>query len=125
MTANIQVSGKLPDGRIFVVGGDTADLFFDNLAGVLGDGEKAQRVIEDFQILVDPTIGQAVANVAPLRTGGAAAPTAAHVAAPGAPMCDHGARVRREGQGQRGPWVGWFCPTPKGTVGQCKPEFEK
>lgn len=38
--------------------------------------------------------------------------------------CVHGDRVRRTGQSAKGAWVGWFCPTPKGTPGQCKPEFE-
>lgn len=91
MTAKIQVSGKFPDGRIFVVGGDNADELFDNLSGVLGTGEQAQRVFEDFQILADPTVGGAVNNAAPIRGAGSGAPPAAPGAsAPGAPMCDHG-----------------------------------
>lgn len=40
------------------------------------------------------------------------------------PSCVHGPRVRRTGRSTRGDWVGWFCPTPKGTPGQCKAEFE-
>lgn len=38
-------------------------------------------------------------------------------------MCAHGPMTYREGNGQRGPWKGYFCPTPKGTPNQCKPEF--
>lgn len=38
--------------------------------------------------------------------------------------CAHGARVRREGNGRTGAWVGHFCPLPKGDPNQCKPEFE-
>ena len=45
-------------------------------------------------------------------------------AQPTGPACVHGPRVRRTGNSTRGAWVGWFCPTPKGTPGQCKAEFE-
>lgn len=37
--------------------------------------------------------------------------------------CVHGERVRRSGNGARGEWVGYFCPTPKGTPDQCSPQF--
>jgi hypothetical protein len=35
--ANFQVSSKLPDGRIFVIAGNTADEFKGNLTQILGD----------------------------------------------------------------------------------------
>lgn len=38
--------------------------------------------------------------------------------------CVHGERVRRTGSKNGKTWVGWFCPTPKDTPGQCKPKFE-
>lgn len=38
--------------------------------------------------------------------------------------CTHGQRVRREGNGRTGHWVGYFCPLEKGNPDQCKPEFE-
>lgn len=38
--------------------------------------------------------------------------------------CAHGKRTRREGTSSKGPWVGWFCPLPKGSAGQCKADFE-
>lgn len=37
--------------------------------------------------------------------------------------CQHGVMVKRTGQGARGEWRAWFCPTPKDTPGQCKPVF--
>ena len=37
--------------------------------------------------------------------------------------CVHGERQRRSGNGARGEWVGYFCPTPKGTPDQCSPNF--
>jgi hypothetical protein len=38
--------------------------------------------------------------------------------------CTHGIRTRREGDNNRGHWVGYFCPLQKGDPNQCKPEFE-
>lgn len=35
--------------------------------------------------------------------------------------CQHGERTYRNGQGAKGPWAAWFCPSPKGTPGQCEP----
>lgn len=39
-------------------------------------------------------------------------------------VCTHGKRTRREGTGRKGPWVGWFCPQPKGAADQCAPQWE-
>jgi hypothetical protein len=90
MSDNIWVSFRNPDGRTFTIGGSDPDQFFDNLAGVFGDGDKAKRVFEDFAVLADPPVAAAVANAAPLRTG--SGPAAAAASAPGAPVCDHGPR---------------------------------
>ena len=40
-----------------------------------------------------------------------------------APTCVHGPRTYRTGTSTRGPWAAWFCPTPKGTPGQCEPAW--
>lgn len=37
--------------------------------------------------------------------------------------CKHGAMTYREGAGAKGPWKGYFCPTPKGTPDQCDAQF--
>lgn len=34
--------------------------------------------------------------------------------------CHHGDRVYRSGNGAKGPWQAWFCPSPKGTPDQCQ-----
>ena len=39
------------------------------------------------------------------------------------PVCPHGNRQFREGMGAKGPWKAWFCPSPKGTVGQCDAQW--
>lgn len=41
------------------------------------------------------------------------------------PQCAHGERTFREGDGPKGHWKAWFCPTPKGTPDQCSPEWVK
>lgn len=43
--------------------------------------------------------------------------------AQGGRTCQHGPMVFREGNGAKGPWKGFFCPTAKGTPGQCQPQF--
>lgn len=59
-------------------------------------------------------------------------PPAQQVAQPGivgaAPQCVHGARklvngVAKSGPNVGKPWSAWMCPSPKGTPGQCKPEY--
>ena len=47
----------------------------------------------------------------------------APVAAANDRFCSHGAMVKRTGVGAKGEWRAWFCPTPKGTEGQCAPAF--
>jgi len=43
-----------------------------------------------------------------------------------APQCAHGAMTYREAKpGSGKSWKAYFCPTPQGTPGQCKPEFLK
>lgn len=122
MTLNFQVSAKAPDGRIYVVGGENYSEFAGNLQDIFGP--QADRVIEDFQFLVDPQSAPAVAAAAPLRDNGPSlAQSSAGVPAPGAPTCEHGARKFVTGNSAKGPWSAWMCPTPKGTPGQCKPQW--
>lgn len=41
----------------------------------------------------------------------------------GAKTCKHGEMTFRTGQSAKGPWKGYFCPSPKGTPDQCEPQF--
>lgn len=43
--------------------------------------------------------------------------------APETRYCDHGERNYVTGNGRTGKWAGYFCALPKGSKGQCKPEF--
>lgn len=61
---------------------------------------------------------------APYQPAQQYAPAAPAAGIPGAPSCHHGARTRRTGTNARGAWVGYFCPSPKGTPDQCSPVFD-
>lgn len=41
------------------------------------------------------------------------------------PVCQHGPMTHRSGSKNGRDWSGYFCPTPKGTPGQCDPVFGK
>lgn len=126
MTASLQISSKLPDGRIFVVGGDDIDSFEQNLKGIVG-ADKAQDLLGEMAASLTGagTHAQAVAN---LQAGlGATVDHTAHPVnpntAPSGRSCSHGVMTPRSGNGAKGPWKGYFCPTPKGTADQCSPIF--
>lgn len=58
--------------------------------------------------------------------GPPAAPVPGHTFAQAAiPSCQHGQRAPRSGASAKGPWKAWFCPTPKGTPGQCDATWVK
>lgn len=60
---------------------------------------------------------------APPQQGGWGAPAAPPQQTGPAPMCQHGNRVARKGNGKNGEWRAWMCPTSKGTPGQCEPQW--
>ena len=43
--------------------------------------------------------------------------------ADGSKTCKHGEMTFRTGKSAKGPWKGYFCPSPKGTADQCEPQF--
>jgi hypothetical protein len=129
--ASFQVSSKLPDGRIFVVGAETFSEFKSHLSDVLGF-EGADKVLTIMASSLEgaPTYEQAVATV------GAQFPDATPVqqsapqtytpsTAPTGRSCKHGPMTKRSGASAKGPWKGYMCPTPKGTPDQCDPIFLK
>lgn len=117
-------------GELRTIQGDTYDEF-------VAERDKALEGIQadvEFVNLV-----RAASNAATVLAGGETPAPAAAPAAPAAwdapaavpptfgaaatQMCDHGPMTARTGVGAKGPWRGWFCPTPKGTPGQCKAQF--
>jgi len=130
MTAiQFQVSSKLHDGRIFVIGADTFTDFKSHLTDVLGP-EGADALITTMAISIEgapTTMEQAVANLAPLNPTPVAAPTQTFTpsTSPTGRTCKHGAMTKRSGASAKGPWKGYMCPTPKGTADQCDLVFLK
>ena len=142
MAGNFQVSSKLPDGRIFVIAGETYNDFKTNLEAVTGtvDAEVILNIMTSSltgSSIPSPTQtqreyagldaanaivaaafpGSTVVNPTPPGYGNAAAPSGRE--------CEHGPMTKREGAGAKGPWKGFMCPTPKGTPDQCEPVFVK
>lgn len=125
MTQSLQISSKLPDGRIFVVGGDDIDSFETNLKSILGP-EKAQDVLGEMAASLSGAGNpvQVITNAFPGATvDHTAHPTQGAQLAPASRSCQHGTLTPRTGSGAKGPWKGFFCPSPKGTPDQCSPVF--
>lgn len=70
-------------------------------------------------------VSETPTSPAPTQTYAQPAPQAPAAAQGVAPTCQHGERVFREGDGAKGHWRAWFCPTPKNTPGQCSPQWIK
>lgn len=95
----------------------------DDLAGDVEAVQLAKGAGVAGPLVVAPTTATpapAPVAAAPAPAGwdqpAAPAPTFASAAIP---SCQHGPRTARGGVGAKGPWKAWFCPTPKGTPGQC------
>ena len=123
------VNVKTAIGTIVTVRGDTAQALVENINDFEQQG--AALAIAALESLVTgkpsaPTVDAVVAAV-----GGTVveerfapvAPAAAPAPAAGSRTCKHGEMTYRTGNGAKGPWRGYFCPTPKGTPDQCSPQF--
>ena len=123
--AMFQVSSKLNDGRIFVIGADTYADFKTHLADVLGP-QGAEAVITTMATSIEgaPSFEQAVSNVSTALGATPVAPqTFTPSTAPTGRTCKHGPMTKRSGTSAKGPWKGYMCPTPKGTPDQCDAVF--
>jgi hypothetical protein len=38
--------------------------------------------------------------------------------------CEHGVRSERSGVSHKGPWTAYFCALPKGSDGECPPQWK-
>jgi hypothetical protein len=95
MTANIQVSARLDDGRIYVVGAETPGEFLANLVELYGDQGVADQVFEDLRAaILDPTSGQQSNSAppsVPAQQWNNPPPVQQQPTTPGAPVCpSHG-----------------------------------
>ena len=92
-----QVSSKLPDGRIFVIGGDTYADFKSNLGEALGsvDAEGLLTTMASSLVSAPTSVAAAVANLAPLGVTPAPTQTFTPSTAPVSRACKHGSMQTR------------------------------
>lgn len=133
MTSNVQVSAKLTDGRIFVIGGDTVLDFQNNLIELLG-AEGAGDLMDTFKMALGGLASPMEMAVQNVQVFSQAAPQAAPSPAvsspdgpktetdkwsqvwtygkPEAPSCPHGQRVFKAATSKAGKaYTAWVCPT--------------
>ena len=110
---------KTSKGTIITIRGDEWDMFTSRVSdAVAGNVAVVVGALED---VINP---MSVADIAQ-SVGGTV--TAINVAAPNtpSPSCKHGTRKHKGGQGAKGPWQAWMCPSAKGTPDQCEPLWIK
>jgi hypothetical protein len=125
--ANFSFTTKV-NGDLFTVRGNTIDEFKENLVScvVTEIGEHVKSLQESLNGGASP---QSAIDTAAKYLGAVATGTAAPSPAPKAsssstaPVCKHGQMTGRSGQGAKGPWKAWMCPSPKGTADQCEPQW--
>lgn len=130
-TTKFQVNFKTPKGTLINFYAETV---VDGIA-LLNEFAAAWPIIDKIQDVVSANPQPAPVVAAPVpqfpsepawgatTPVPAAAPVATAAPAAGAHVCQHGPMTYRTGNGAKGPWQGYFCPTPKGTPGQCDPQF--
>ena len=132
--SNFSYTTKI-NNDLLTVRGDTFDDFLANaislatvpaisaLIGIL-DGSTPQTQEQAAVAAVTASLGAVEVRPPVDPFGGSFAPVApAAGASAGDRTCSHGVMIKRTGQGAKGEWRAWFCPTPKGTADQCKPQF--
>ena len=70
-----------------------------------------------------PLVNTAAAPAAPKAADTWGATPPASMVAGTVPNCQHGAKNAKSGASAKGPWRAWMCPAPKGTPGQCDPDW--
>ena len=134
---NYVVNVKTKVGTIFTVRADTAEELNSNILEVInfsvhesvaGLEELLTGIVATPASPVDTVLASLGGTVISTESHGVApvafAPVPPPSAAPtavGARLCSHGPMIGRKGNGAKGEWKGLFCPTPKGTAGQCEP----
>ena len=130
--SNFSFTAKTARGNLTTFRGDTIEEFTANL--LAGADPSLPGLLESIEV----NLGN--------QPGAPAAPPAAPVTAPApaqpappssgwnqpapapqqaAPACPHGVRVFKSGNKNGRTWQAWMCPAPKGTPGQCQPEWVK
>lgn len=140
--SNFSFTTKINGNDLFTVRGDTYDEFLSHLvtagsvAGVkvLLSALDGQDVVNEITYTSPDAMQQAIHTVQSAFPGSTVidpfAPIAPAVVSQPAvdssdKSCSHGVMIKRTGNGAKGEWRAFFCPTPKDTPGQCTPIFAK
>jgi hypothetical protein len=137
MEKNYVVNVKTSKGTIITARGDSAEELIANVNALVAQGapdaistlEEAFTGVSTPRVLAtDPVAlvqaslgGEVVAEVPAFAPK--APPVGVSASSGSDKMCIHGAMVKRTGNGAKGEWRAFFCPTPKGTADQCSPTF--
>ena len=102
MTNSFQISSKLNDGRIFVVGGDNFEEFNTNLESLLGMEQATNLIaVMEASLLNRNSTAEAVTVINnTLNTPTQSTPNIAPVGK----TCKNGEMVKRTGTGAKGQW---------------------
>lgn len=135
----VQVSLSAPPAAQFAKGAminfrgsDVHEVFAQlDAAAAVGLLEKASEVESVWNAAT--TLGARTESVQPSPGGWQeGAPSAqpqwsqpAQQSGPPAPMCQHGKRTWKTGNGAKGAWYAWFCPAAKGDPTQCDAVWAK
>ena len=136
---NYVVNVKTAKGTIVTARGDSAEELMNNIEALIKQGAGDVIAVLE-QVLTGATpvqpsnsavdivanaLGGTVISETP-TTGFAPVPppvSAAPSTSAGQVSCSHGSMIGRKGNGAKGEWKGYFCPTPKGTPDQCQPQW--
>lgn len=107
------------DAPWVVIHADTPEQALD----LLHDDETFKNLL-DQSAKVGKYFAEKGAPVKAASGGGDAKPARQNAPGGESRQCSHGEMTFRSGvSGSGKAWKGFFCPTPKGTAGQCEPEF--
>jgi hypothetical protein len=132
---NYVVNVKTKNNTIITVRADSAEELNANITEMVNFGvNDSVLALEELFLgimptapsavdLVSQTLGATVTSITPVGNFAPVPPPVATPSVAGQRMCQHGPMVTRKGSGAKGEWKGYFCPTPKGTEGQCTPEW--
>lgn len=140
---NYVVNVKTKAGTIVTVRGDSAEELTDNIqAFTTASASDYVLALEEMFVGTQNPVaaaqaalgGQVISNTPVSNANGfspvpppvtAATGTAPVGAGTATRNCIHGVMTKRTGEGQWGPYKAFYCPTPKGTADQCKPQYVK
>lgn len=124
ITVTIKQTGA-HDSPWIVVRGVNPEQVMNQLRGLYSTGllEAVAKTAQDFAKTAPAGSGRQAPHRQSSAPPGAEAKTCGHKE--NGQWVSHGQMIFRTGNGNRGPWKGYFCPLPKDHPNQCRPIFVK